>query len=175
MAPWRSDFSGSGTIASGSKYNLEPSPSQAGQAPNGLLNENSRGSISGIVKPETGQANFAEKIVSSPESAVSEIGRHDDAVDHHGDVVLQILVERPDLVELDHLAVDLDPLKAALAQVDQFLAVFALAPARDRGEQVEPRALRHRQYPVDHLRHGLADDRQSGRRRIGHPDPRPQE
>jgi hypothetical protein len=50
---------------------LVPSPSQDGQAPNGLLNENSRGSISGIVKPETGQANFAEKIVCSPLSASS--------------------------------------------------------------------------------------------------------
>ena len=39
-----------------------PSPPQAGQAPNGLLNENSRGSISEMVKPETGQANFSEKI-----------------------------------------------------------------------------------------------------------------
>ena len=42
-----------------------PSPSQAGQAPNGLLNENSRGSISGMVKPETGQANFSENSMRS--------------------------------------------------------------------------------------------------------------
>ena len=40
-----------------------PSPPQAGQAPNGLLKENSRGSISGMVKPDTGQANFSEKIM----------------------------------------------------------------------------------------------------------------
>jgi hypothetical protein len=40
-----------------------PSPSHAGQAPAGLLNENSLGSISGIVKPETGQANFCEKMM----------------------------------------------------------------------------------------------------------------
>ena len=38
-----------------------PSPPHSGQAPNGLLNENSRGSISGMVKPDTGQANFSEK------------------------------------------------------------------------------------------------------------------
>ena len=30
-------------------------------------------------------------------------------------------------------------------------------------------------HAVDHLRHGLADDRQAGRRRIGHADPRPQQ
>ncbi len=45
---------------------------------------------------------------------VAEIGRDDDAVDDHRNVVLEVLVERPDLVEFDHLAVDLDPLKAAL-------------------------------------------------------------
>src|SRR5207253_4234951 len=42
-----------------------PSPPHFGQAPNGLLNENSRGSISGIVKPDTGQANFSEKTMRS--------------------------------------------------------------------------------------------------------------
>src|SRR3546814_17367553 len=43
-----------------------PRPSQAGQAPKGLLNENRRGSIPSMVKPETGQANLAEKVVRSP-------------------------------------------------------------------------------------------------------------
>ncbi len=38
-------------------------PAQVGQAPKGLLNENRRGSISEIVKPETGQANFDEKVM----------------------------------------------------------------------------------------------------------------
>src|SRR5258708_35014995 len=38
-----------------------PRPPQAGQAPCGLLKEKSRGSISSMVKPETGQANFCEK------------------------------------------------------------------------------------------------------------------
>ena len=42
-----------------------PSPSQDGQAPKGLLKENSRGSISGMVKPETGQANFSENTMRS--------------------------------------------------------------------------------------------------------------
>ena len=47
IAPSRSDSSSSGTIRSGSKNILAPMPSQAGQAPAGLLNENSRGVISG--------------------------------------------------------------------------------------------------------------------------------
>ena len=62
-APLCSDFSLSGTTRSASKASLAPRPSQTGQAPKGLLNEKSRGSISLIVKPETGQANFSEKMI----------------------------------------------------------------------------------------------------------------
>ena len=116
-----------------------PSPSQAGQAPKGLLKENSRGSISSMVKPETGQANFSEKMMrswvsadlwpvpggdssgwsansatampSASFSAVSkrvgeprrEVGAHHDAVDHHVDVVLELLVERRSVVDLVEL------------------------------------------------------------------------
>src|SRR6516165_7463874 len=107
--------------------------------------------------------------------AVAELAIDDDAVDDDFDVVLQVLIEPADLVELKHLAVDLDALKAAPLQLGQFLAVFALAAAHDRRQQVEPGALRHRQDPIDHLRHRLADDRQSGGRRIGHADARPQQ
>src|SRR3954471_20488661 len=52
-----------GTTSSGSNSSFSPSPSQAGQAPWGALNENRRGSISAMVKPETGQANFSEKTI----------------------------------------------------------------------------------------------------------------
>ncbi len=61
MAPLRSDRSLSGMTRSGSIVCSTPRPSQAGQAPKGLLKENSRGSTSEMVKPETGQANFSEK------------------------------------------------------------------------------------------------------------------
>ena len=47
IAPSLIDSSSSGTIRSGSKNILAPMPSQAGQAPAGLLNENIRGAISG--------------------------------------------------------------------------------------------------------------------------------
>src|ERR1700722_14001783 len=50
-------------ISSASICCSTPSPPQAGQAPNGLLNENRRGSISEIVKPDTGQANFSENMM----------------------------------------------------------------------------------------------------------------
>ena len=39
-----------------------PIPSHSSQAPNGLLKENNLGSISSIVKPLSGQANFVENI-----------------------------------------------------------------------------------------------------------------
>ncbi len=206
-----------------------PSPPQAGQAPNGLLNENSRGSISGMVKPDTGQANFSEKMSRSGRSCrgfwrpsssrpsdclrsvrrarapltarrrigeldhrhavgelertapsesasrVADVGPHHDAVDHHVDVVREFLVERRRLGDLVERAVDLDALEALLEELGELLAVLALAAAHDRRQQIEPRALRQRQHAVDHLRHGLALDRQAGRRRIGHADARPQQ
>src|SRR5262245_52846501 len=61
----------SGITSSGSKYSFSPSPSHAGHAPYGLLNENKRGSISSIVKPLTGHANLEEKVVMSPVVAFS--------------------------------------------------------------------------------------------------------
>ena len=55
----------SGTTSASSKKSSTPSPSQDGQAPNGALNENRRGSISGMVKPLTGQEKFSEKVIRS--------------------------------------------------------------------------------------------------------------
>ena len=69
MAPLCRVLSLSGTTRSASKASFAPRPSQTGQAPNGLLNENRRGSISLMVKPETGQANFSEN--SSRRGSVS--------------------------------------------------------------------------------------------------------
>ena len=62
MAPWRSVLVWSGITRSASIFFSTPRPEHAGHAPCGELNENSRGSISEIVKPETGQANLEEKI-----------------------------------------------------------------------------------------------------------------
>src|SRR6201999_1773977 len=71
IAPSARPSRSSGTTRSGSKKFSTPSPSQAGQAPCGELKLNSRGSISSIENPETGQANFDENTVRSPESAFS--------------------------------------------------------------------------------------------------------
>ena len=65
MAPSFSVIASSGTMSSGSIACLVPSPSHSGQAPKGLLKEKSRGSISEMVKPETGQANFSENRMRS--------------------------------------------------------------------------------------------------------------
>ena len=102
-------------------------------------------------------------------------GRDDDAVDDDLDVVLELLVERRRVGDLGELAVDLEPLEAALHEVGDFLAVFALPAAHDRREQIEPGALRQRQHPVDHLAHRLALDRETGGGRIGDADPRPEQ
>jgi hypothetical protein len=61
MAPSLSLSVMSGTISRSSKKSSTPRPSHEGQAPNGALKEKSRGSISGMVNPETGQANFSRK------------------------------------------------------------------------------------------------------------------
>ena len=65
MAPLASESEASGTVSAGSNLSSVPRPSHLGHAPNGLLNENSRGSISSMVKPETGQAKRWEKMMRS--------------------------------------------------------------------------------------------------------------
>ena len=52
----------SGTTKRGSKKSSTPKPSQVGHAPKGALNENNLGSISDIVKPDVGHANFSENV-----------------------------------------------------------------------------------------------------------------
>ncbi len=104
-----------------------------------------------------------------------DVRTHHDPVHHHVDVVVEFLVERRDVGDLVEGAVDFDALVALLHVVGEFLAVLALAAAHHRRQQVEPRAFGERQDAVDHLRDGLALDRQAGRRRVGHADPRPQQ
>ena len=64
IAPLLIESSSLGIIKSLSKIYCSPRPSQILHAPDGLLNEKSLGSISSIVKPDTGHANLAEKIIS---------------------------------------------------------------------------------------------------------------
>ena len=104
-----------------------------------------------------------------------DVRPHHEAIDHNVDVVGEFLVERRHLGDLMERAVDFDALVALLHELGEFLAVFALPAAHDRRQQINPRAFRQRHDAVDHLRHGLALDRQARRRRIGHADARPQQ
>jgi hypothetical protein len=86
----------------------------------------------------------------------------------------ELLVERRRLGNLVELAVDFDALISLLHKLGEFLAVLALSAAHHRRQQIKPRTFGQRHDAIDHLRNGLALDRQSGGRRIGHADARPQ-
>ena len=60
MAPSMILFFSFGMTKLGSTLSLMPIPSHSSQAPKGLLKENNLGSISSIVNPLSGQANFVE-------------------------------------------------------------------------------------------------------------------
>ncbi len=90
--------------------------------------------------------------------AVADILLHHDAVDHHFDVVFQLLVEDRNFADVIELAVHLDALEALLLKLREFLAVFALAAAHDGGEQEQPRSFIERKDAIRHLAHGLAFD-----------------
>jgi len=96
------------------------------------------------------------------------VGPHHDAVHHHVDVVLVLLVELWRVGDLVELAVDLDALEPLLLQLGQLLAVLALAAADDGCQQVEARARRQGQHAVHHLLHGLALDGEPRGGRVGH-------
>ena len=104
-----------------------------------------------------------------------DILAHHQTVDHHLDVMLELLVERRRLVDLIKLAVDADAGEARLLPLGHFLAIFALAAAHDGGEQVQARALRERHHPVDHLADRLRRDRLAGSGRVRDADPRPEQ
>ena len=116
-----------------------------------------------------------ERLLEQIRKPRGDVGPHHEAIDHDVDVVGEFLVERRHLGDLVEGAVDFDALVALLHELGELLAVLALAPAHHRREQIKPRAFRQRHDAVDHLRDGLALDRQPGGRRIGHADARPQQ
>ncbi len=78
-----------------------------------------------------------------------------EAVDHHADVVLLVLVQRRDLVELVDLAVDQRAHVALGAQLGEQLQMLALAALDHRRQQHQLAGLGQGQHLVDHLRDGL--------------------
>ena len=88
----------------------------------------------------------------APEGVLAD----DDAVHHHLDGVLELLLELDLLVELAHLAVHADAREALVPQVVEELCVLALAAQHHRSEDQRAPALGVRQDLVGHLVGGLA-------------------
>ena len=88
---------------------------------------------------------------------LTQILAHLETVHHDVDVVLDLAVERRDLVEFVDRAVDAGTHEALRAHAVEHIQVFTLAAADDWRAQQPGRAIFHMQHAVDHLRdlHGL--------------------
>ena len=92
--------------------------------------------------------------------AVAEVVAHLEAVDHHLDGVLLLLVEVGRRVGVDQLAVDARAHEPLARHLLEQLAVLALLRRGQRREHHEAAAGRQRGDAVDHLLRGLALDRE---------------
>ncbi len=182
-APSRTERSGSGTTSSASTSSRVPSPSHVGQAPYGELNEKLRGASSSKERPQYVHASDCEKFWISSRPVVglhrdrrdalgqlergldgvgdapADVGLRDEAVDHHLDRVLVGLGQPDRLGQLAHLAVDPRPREPLACELVEQLPVLALAPAHDRRQDLEARALGQLHDLVDDLIGRLAPDR----------------
>ena len=86
-----------------------------------------------------------------------------------------VLGERDVLGQVAQLAVDAGAHEPGLAQLDQLLAVLALAAAHDRRQDVDARALGQLQDAVDDLLHRLRRDRAPALRAVRRADAREQQ
>ena len=178
---------------------MYPSPVQRGQAPWGELNEKARGSISTMVAPCSGHANRSEysqrrggsapptssattrpSLSPSAVSTLSVSRRRRSSRMRRRSTTTEtscgaLPVEGRRLLERVRLAVDRDPGEALAAQPLEQVPVLALAPADDRRQQLEARALGHLEQPVDDLFGALAADRPAALRAMGRAHPGPQE
>ena len=89
------------------------------------------------------------------------------AVDHHVDRVLQVLLQARRGIEVVHRAVDAHPRKALRAQLFEKVRLLALASGNHRGEHHQATVLRQLRQLVDHLRHRLRLERKAMVRAIG--------
>ena len=165
------------------------------------LNEKMRGSSSGIEMPQFRHAKRSENVrdrlavavarhrldlddpVGQAHRRLDRVGQAlarppgfiDEAVDDDGDVVLELLVEDDLLLEHPQLAVDLHAREAVAPQLVEQLAVLALAPAHDRREHHEPRAVLELHDLVDDLLDRLRRDRPPAVGAVRLADARPQQ
>ncbi len=107
--------------------------------------------------------------------ALADVVAHHEPVDHDRDVVLVSLVEHDRLLEHPDPLVDLHAREAVRAQLLEQLAVLALAPAHDRCQHHEARALGQLHHLVDDLLGRLPHDRAPADRAVRLADPRPQQ
>ena len=107
--------------------------------------------------------------------AACDVRAHDEAVHHHFDVMFLLLVEGGHAVEFIEFTIHLHALEAALEEVGELLAVFALAAADHRGQQVKAGAFLQGEDTVHHLADGLAFNGQAGGGGIGDADAREQQ
>ena len=193
MAPSPRVALGSGITSSGSTSMRVPRPWHSGQAPNGELNENDRGSRSSVsIGCSLGQAIFSENRSSRSGSLAGQVdevedhqpagqperglhrvgepplgGRLDrEPVDDDLDGVLLLLVELGRLVEGVGLAVDPGPGEPLGLELAEQVDVLALAAADHRREHLEAGALLEGEDPVDDLLRRLPGDRRAAGRAV---------
>ena len=106
-----------------------------------------------------------EQAAGEPERGLDRVGQptlhafaRDEPVDDHLDVVLELLLERGRLGQLDDLAVDPRTREALALQLLEEVGVLALAAADDRCEHLVPRALGELEQSVDDLLRRLRGD-----------------
>ena len=92
--------------------------------------------------------------------ALLDVIFHFYAVDHHVDIVFDVLFKFGHFIELIHFAVYAHARKALRLQVGKQIGKFAFAFAHGGGEYHHARVLRQLQHGIHHLRHGLAGERQ---------------
>src|SRR3546814_4801516 len=85
------------------------------------------------------------------------------------------LVEGGGVLDRVEFAVDADAGEAGLLPLRQFLAIFALAAADHRGEEIEAGAFGELHHAVDHLADRLRADGEAGGGAVGNADARPEE
>ncbi len=192
MAPSRRLFDSSGITRSASTAQRRPRPSQAGQAPCALLNENERGESSGTDTSHRAQASFWERSRSplpstetstTPEarsSAFCRLARRRSRVPSRRarrstSTSMRCVrrgSSRDGLEEARGAAVDARALEAAGPGGGELLAVAALPAARDGRRHHRDEAVGLLHEPPRHLVGALRGDRLGAARAVGLPEAR---
>ena len=154
-----------------------PSPEHSGQAPNGALNENVRGSISGLVdevhlNETVGEAEGRLERVREP---AEHVGTGDEPVDHDRDVVLHLLLQHRRLVEPDHLAVDDRAGVAPRRQLPEEVDELALLLRHDGAQHLVADAIGQLHELVGDLLHRLPLDALTAHGTVRYADTRPEQ